>query len=240
MRFNFLAPALLLALAVGSVHAQGQPTRGEQLLKYRKAVYQAIAWNFGPMGAMAQGKAEAPKAKVSVSMCIGCHGIHGYQATFPQIHRVPMISGQGSKYIVAALTHAPVLPADSTASQRAPPTAAALAELRRRFLEYGGDRPVLRSTATLACVGRRQAYFRDEFLSALEILHRGDLRPDQLFFMRPLPGHARYASPIAALYLCGAGTHPGGGVTGAPGFNAAHRILADLKRDRGLRKGLQA
>jgi membrane-bound lytic murein transglycosylase B len=44
----------------------------------------------------------------------------------------------------------------------------------------GGDRPVLRSTATLACVGRRQAYFRDEFLSALEILHRGDLKPDQL------------------------------------------------------------
>jgi lytic murein transglycosylase len=44
----------------------------------------------------------------------------------------------------------------------------------------GGDRSVLRSTATLACVGRRQAYFRDEFLSALEILHRGDLRPEQL------------------------------------------------------------
>lgn len=44
----------------------------------------------------------------------------------------------------------------------------------------GGDRPVLRSTATLACVGRRQAYFRDEFLSALEILHRGDVRPEQL------------------------------------------------------------
>jgi lytic murein transglycosylase len=44
----------------------------------------------------------------------------------------------------------------------------------------GGDRSVLRSTATLACIGRRQAYFRDEFLSALEILHRGDLRPEQL------------------------------------------------------------
>ena len=44
----------------------------------------------------------------------------------------------------------------------------------------GGDRPVLRSTATLACIGRRQAYFRDEFLSALEILHRGDLKPEQL------------------------------------------------------------
>ena len=44
----------------------------------------------------------------------------------------------------------------------------------------GGDRPVIRSTATLACVGRRQAYFRDEFLAALEILHRGDVRPEQL------------------------------------------------------------
>ena len=45
-------------------------------------------------------------------------------------------------------------------------------------------------------------------------------------------------SPIPALYLCGAGTHPGGGVTGAPGHNAAHRILDDLKRDRALRRGL--
>ncbi|MGQ0429516.1 MAG: phytoene desaturase family protein [Gammaproteobacteria bacterium] len=71
-------------------------------------------------------------------------------------------------------------------------------------------------------------------------IFHGDLRPDQLFFMRPLPGHARYAAPIDALYLCGAGTHPGGGVTGAPGFNAAHRILDDLKRDRALRKGLGA
>ena len=44
----------------------------------------------------------------------------------------------------------------------------------------GGDRPVVRSTATLACVGRRQQYFRDEFLSTLEILHRGDVRADHL------------------------------------------------------------
>jgi cytochrome c556 len=50
-------PALLLALACGAVQAQGQPSKGEQALKYRKAVYQAIAWNFAPMGAMAQGKA---------------------------------------------------------------------------------------------------------------------------------------------------------------------------------------
>ena len=49
-----------------------------------------------------------------------------------------------------------------------------------RFGDMIGDRPVIRSTATLACVGRRQAYFRDEFLATLEILHRGDVRPEQL------------------------------------------------------------
>ena len=68
-------------------------------------------------------------------------------------------------------------------------------------------------------------------------IFHGDIRLDQLFFMRPVPGHARYASPIPALYLR-AGTHPGGGVTGAPGHNAAHRILTDLKRDRALRRGM--
>jgi lytic murein transglycosylase len=52
--------------------------------------------------------------------------------------------------------------------------------IESNFSTAGGERPVLRSTATLACIGRRQAYFRDEFLSALEILHRGDLRPEQL------------------------------------------------------------
>jgi len=49
-----------------------------------------------------------------------------------------------------------------------------------RYGAMGGDRPVLRSTATLACIGRRQAFFKDEFLAALEILQRGDLRPEQL------------------------------------------------------------
>ncbi len=62
-------------------------------------------------------------------------------------------------------------------------------------------------------------------------IFHGDLRLDQLFFMRPVPAYARYATPLRSLYLCGAGTHPGGGVTGAPGFNAAHRVLADLRRN---------
>jgi lytic murein transglycosylase len=57
---------------------------------------------------------------------------------------------------------------------------AAIWGVESNYGTQGGDRPVLRSTATLACIGRRQAYFREEFISALEILARGDVRSDQL------------------------------------------------------------
>jgi membrane-bound lytic murein transglycosylase B len=57
---------------------------------------------------------------------------------------------------------------------------AAIWGIESNYSTKGGDRSVLRSTATLACVGRRQAYFKDEFLSALEILHRGDLTAEQM------------------------------------------------------------
>ena len=63
-------------------------------------------------------------------------------------------------------------------------------------------------------------------------IFHGDLSLDQLFFMRPVPGWSQYRTPVSGLYLCGAGAHPGGGVTGAPGYNAAHQVLRDLKRGR--------
>jgi phytoene dehydrogenase-like protein len=63
-------------------------------------------------------------------------------------------------------------------------------------------------------------------------IFHGDLRLEQLFFMRPIPGWAQYRTPIDGLYLCGAGTHPGGGVTGAPGRNAAFQVLRDWKKGR--------
>ena len=55
--------------------------------------------------------------------------------------------------------------------------------------------------------------------------HHGELSIDQSFMMRPVHGAAQYDTPIDGLYLCGAGTHPGGGITGVPGHNAAQRIL---------------
>ncbi|HEU4401925.1 MAG TPA: NAD(P)/FAD-dependent oxidoreductase [Candidatus Polarisedimenticolia bacterium] len=60
----------------------------------------------------------------------------------------------------------------------------------------------------------------------------GDMATDQLFAMRPLLGWARYRTPVRNLYLCGSGTHPGGGVMGACGRNAAQEILKDFRRGR--------
>ena len=72
---------------------------------------------------------------------------------------------------------------------------------------------------------------RDYSLTGGSIFH-GDMTVDQLFCMRPLPGWAQYRTPIRGYYLCGSGTHPGGGVMGAPGYNAAREVLKDLRGRR--------
>ena len=61
-------------------------------------------------------------------------------------------------------------------------------------------------------------------------IFHGDLNLGQLFSMRPTPKYSQYRTPLAGLYLCGAGAHPGGGVTGAPGHNAAAQVLRDRNR----------
>ena len=79
-----------------------------------------------------------------------------------------------------------------------------------------------------------------EILSPLDLERRlaltgghhlhGDMSPDQLLFMRPVRGYANYRTPIDGLYLCGAGTHPGGGVTGANGRNCAREVLREVRK----------
>ena len=61
-------------------------------------------------------------------------------------------------------------------------------------------------------------------------IHHGEMSLDQLFAFRPFLGAAQYRTPVKGLYLCGAGTHPGGGVTGAPGFNASREVIKDLRK----------
>jgi len=56
--------------------------------------------------------------------------------------------------------------------------------------------------------------------------HHGDLAFDQFLMVRPVPGAAQYKAPVEGLFLCGAGSHPGGGVMGTAGRNAARQVLA--------------
>ena len=61
-------------------------------------------------------------------------------------------------------------------------------------------------------------------------IFQGELTLEQLFFLRPAPGWAQYRTPVNSLYMCGSATHPGGGIMGAPGRNAAMKILSDTRR----------
>jgi phytoene dehydrogenase-like protein len=63
-------------------------------------------------------------------------------------------------------------------------------------------------------------------------IFHGELSPDQLFFQRPVSGYADYRTPIRGLYVCGSSMHPGGGVSGIPGHNAAREILKDIRARR--------
>jgi phytoene dehydrogenase-like protein len=60
-------------------------------------------------------------------------------------------------------------------------------------------------------------------------IYHGQMGLDQLLIMRPVCGWSRYNTPIENLFLCGAGAHPGGGVTGAPGYNAAREAIKMLR-----------
>jgi phytoene dehydrogenase-like protein len=68
-------------------------------------------------------------------------------------------------------------------------------------------------------------------------IFQGELTFDQLLFNRPFPGYAQYRGPVKGMYMCGSGTHPGGGVMAAPGANAAREILRDLNKTNTVPEG---
>ena len=70
-------------------------------------------------------------------------------------------------------------------------------------------------------------------------IFQGELTMDQLLFNRPFPGYAQYRGPVKGFYMCGSGTHPGGGVMAAPGANAAREILLDLRKPSTVPEGWQ-
>ena len=100
-------------------------------------------------------------------------------------------------------------------------------------------------TVTLHAPNFRRSILGRQILSPLDLetrfglidgdIFHGQLTPDQLFSLRPILGFADYRLPVSGLYLCGSGAHPGGGVTGLPGRNAAREILRDFRRRSGPR-----
>ena len=102
---------------------------------------------------------------------------------------------------------------------------------RRVVSTIEGYAPGFSSTIQTAHVLTPLDLERTYGLTEGNIFH-GDLQIGQLFSMRPVPAWSRYRTPIPGLYLGGAGAHPGGGVTGAPGYGASHAVLRDLRRRR--------
>lgn len=93
-------------------------------------------------------------------------------------------------------------------------------EVHVQYVASGGP-DLTKAVASVLNVDSRQLTLQP----ASESLYHGELTLDQILFMRPVPGWSRYRTPIDGLYLCGSGTHPGGGIPGAAGRNAAREIL---------------
>lgn len=86
--------------------------------------------------------------------------------------------------------------------------------------------------SVLACEAMGPRAIESTFRIAGGHWHHGDIALDQFFMLRPVPGFAQYRLPVSGLYLCGAGAHPGGGMTATAGANAAAQILRDRKHRR--------
>lgn len=142
--------------------------------------------------------------------------------TFPTLHD-PSLAPAGAHVMSIYMQYAPyrLSGGRSWNDQRA-----ALTEAVVRTLEHyaPGIRSLIRAQQTLTPEDLERTYA----LTGGHILH-GEPALDQLFTMRPVLGWAQYRTPIDHLYMCGAGTHPGGGVTGGPGQNAAREIARDVR-----------
>ncbi len=181
---------------------------------------------------MPAGASAAEKSDFTV-----CHGVeeherawdeakHGRASTNPYVdcvvptHLDPSLAPEGRHVLTAFVEYAPYRLAEgdwSTERERlADRVTDAITEFAPNFRNSVIARDILSPVDLETRFG----------LTEGNIFH-GDLNLGQLFLGRPLPGWSRYRTPIRALYLCGAGTHPGGGVTGAPGYNAARQILRD-------------
>jgi phytoene dehydrogenase-like protein len=146
------------------------------------------------------------------------------EVCFPSVHDASL-APPGRHVVTVGVRSQPYRLRDGSWDDRREEVADRVVERLGRFLPNLPGAVLHRETLTPVDLERRLA------LTGGHHMH-GDMTPDQLLFMRPVRGFADYRSPIRGLYLCGAGTHPGGGVTGANGRNAVRQVLRDLHRGR--------
>ncbi|HEY7737173.1 MAG TPA: NAD(P)/FAD-dependent oxidoreductase [Candidatus Limnocylindrales bacterium] len=149
------------------------------------------------------------------------------EATIPSLVDPSLVEGakRGTHVVSALVQYAPYELREGTWDARRDEVA------ERALAVLEGVAPGISKLVTTRQVLTPLDLERDYGLSGGHPLH-GEMALDQFFLWRPLLGHARYRMPVEGLYLAGAGAHPGGGITGGPGQNAAREILADRRRRR--------
>ncbi len=141
------------------------------------------------------------------------------ELTVPTLYD-PTLAPEGKHIMGIFIQYAPYTLRDATWDELREPFAYRCLDLIEEYAPGFRDLIIDRQVLTPLDLDRRFG------LTGGNIFH-GEMSLDQMFVMRPVAGSARYRTPVRGLYLCGSGTHPGGGVMGAPGYNAAHEILKD-------------
>jgi phytoene dehydrogenase-like protein len=132
----------------------------------------------------------------------------------------PSLAPPGHHIMGIFLQYAPYTLAEGTWDDLREPYAERILDIIEEYCPNIRSIVVERQTLTPLDLERRFG------LTGGNIFH-GEMSIDQMFVMRPVAGWARYRTPIRGLYLCGSGAHPGGGVMGAPGHNAAREMIRD-------------
>jgi phytoene dehydrogenase-like protein len=143
------------------------------------------------------------------------------ELTIPTLYD-PSLAPPGKHIMGIFLQYAPYTLRDSDWDQLREPFAYRVFDLIEEYAP--GFRSLIEAEQVLTPLDLERRFG----LTGGNIFH-GEMSLDQMFLMRPVAGCARYRTPVRGLYLCGSGTHPGGGVMGAPGYNAAREILKDQR-----------
>jgi phytoene dehydrogenase-like protein len=185
---------------------------GDGVQPYHTGVMELNAFSSDMDFQQAQATAGVPADPSHIELC------------FPTVHD-PSLSPEGTHIVTIDINSQPYTLKDGNWDDIKDARAdSAIARIAEYFPDLP-DRILHRQVLSPLDLERRLG------LTGGHALH-GEMLPDQLLFLRPMRGWADYRTPIRGLYLCGAGTHPGGGVTGANGRNAVREVLRDARSEK--------